>query len=171
VDAKEFVQEACTILKTYKTGLPPFLNEPITEARYSTLMDFLLNAKSETDLDRAILADELEVQLRDFAIKLRKAEATSLECIACVHEVGKRLYALMQALGYDSDAQWREANAWAFAINKVSGNSLRIFTIHVGEPFSAEQMHGGTANSPVRAVRSWGVKNARNLVQERALVS
>lgn len=168
-NARMFLARIDDMIKAYREGLPDFVVEPAEGARFGKFLDLIVYAKLNHP-ECVDPADELDIQLRAFAIKQRR-ENNHIERIACVHEIGKRLYNLMQSLNFTNDEQWREADIWAQALNKVGRQTFRIFVPNVGEQFDAELMRGGAPNYPVRTVWSWGVKNARDTVLERAGVS
>lgn len=133
------------------------------------LLSRLMKKARQAPEDPSDLVEELDVALRQFSIKRRRV-AQSAEMVECVHEIGVRLFALMQALGYSPAMQWNEADAWAQALNREGRGQFSIFLVETGDRIDPELMAGGGASPVVREVRSWGVRNSRQEAQCRALV-
>jgi hypothetical protein len=161
--------DAQAMLDAYRDGLPAFSTQPAEGARCGTLANLILHARL-TQPPRLDAADELEIQLRLLAVR-RRREAACIEQVACVHEIGRRLYALTQALALSDDEQWREADAWARALNRMAGQAFQVFLATSGERFDAELMQGGRTNVPVRRVLGWGITDPRGAVIERAIIA
>lgn len=134
------------------------------------LLSRLMKKARQAHEDPSDLVEELDVALREFAIR-RRHVVPSANMAECVHEIGRRLYALTLALGYTPDMQANEAHAWTQALNKEGRGCFNIFVVEAGDRVDPELMAGGGASSIVREVRSWGVRNSRQEAQCRALVS
>jgi hypothetical protein len=109
------------------------------------------------------------MMLRVFADALRK-EDNNFELFWAVHEIGKSLYCIMQIMRRDDAWQFEEASAWAKALNKAGSGRYSIFVPIVKANFSGSEMIGGTPQSLIQEVKSWGVRNRRGDVERKAVV-
>jgi hypothetical protein len=157
--------EAKNLLAQYEQGMPKFLDGTENGTHYERFFDLITEANSEVP-DHV---PRLALMLRVFAGASAR-EDSEFELVWCVHEIGKALYAVMQALGKNHEWQYEEAIAWALALNRHSNARYRIFVPVVNASFNIVEMTGGPPNGAVQMVKSWGVRNARGDVERRAIV-
>jgi hypothetical protein len=163
--AKQRHAEAEVLLAQYQEGMPKFLHRAENGTHYQRFFDLITEANSAAPGQ----VERLAIMLRVFA-GANAREDSAFELVWCVHEIGKALYAVMQALGNGHEWQYEEAIAWALALNKEGNGRYRIFVPVVSASVNTIEMTGGSPNGAVQVVKSWGVKNARGDVERKAIV-
>lgn len=157
------------LLSAYQADLPQFIREPLEGSRFGSIILDLFGEARRTHPDQAAL---LEASLRSFETLRRTAGLAAHEIPSYLHDVGKNLYALLAAMNLSLDEQLAEANAWARALNRMSGEKYYVFTVSPGRTFDGMEMLSSTSNSRVGAVKSWGVMNgSRTAVTRKAMVA
>lgn len=157
--------DADSLIKKYATDLPSFINTREEGSRFPTFLEFLSNAHSLCPDE----ASRLSIMLRVVASAMLRSE-NSFELIWGIHEVGKSLYATMQALGYDNSVCYEEASAWACALNKYGQGKFTVFIPAERSAFSGLEMTGGAPQTIVQEIKSWGVRNKLGDVERKAIV-
>jgi hypothetical protein len=157
--------EAEILLAKYQQGMPKFLERTENGTHYGRFFDLITEANS-TAPDQV---GRLAIVLRVFADASAR-EDNAFELVWCVHEIGKALYAVMQALGNGHEWQYEEAIAWALALNKESNGRYLVFVPVVNASFNTIEMTGGAPGGAEQMVKSWGVRNARGDIERRAIV-
>lgn len=163
--AERVLTTAEELLDKYQKGLPRFLETSEKGAHFPTFGGFYLEARSKVPTE----ADTLDMMLRLFAYANGRNER-AFEVLWAVHEIGKGLYATMQAMGCDDKWQFEEATAWSYALNKEGLGKYTVFVPIVRSNFNGVEMTGGTPQSLIQQVKSWGVKNRRGDVERKAIV-
>jgi hypothetical protein len=157
--------EANSLLETYAAELPSFVGTREEGAHFPTFRDFLSHANSYSPEE----ASRLGVMLRVVASALLRNE-NNFELVWGIHEVGRSLYATMQSLGYNENGCHEEASAWACALNKYGQGKFTIFIPAERSAFSSLEMTGGTPQTTVKEIKSWGVRNKLGDVERKAIV-
>jgi hypothetical protein len=164
-ESKKQRREAQDLFDCYANGLPKFVTGREEGAHSDSFLQFLSNANSIASSH----VSRLGMMLRVIADAMTRDD-NSFELIWSVHEAGKALYTLMEFLGHNEVWQYEEAFAWARALNRYGEGRFTVFIPVVRSTFSGLEMTGGTPQSPIQEVKSWGVKNRRGDVERKAIV-
>ena len=165
VKAAKLRREAEDLLSRYTHGLPMFLEGREDGAHFATFMEFLSDANSKSPS----CVTRLAMMLRVIADAITR-EDNNFEVVWSVHEVGKALYSLMQSLGHNDAWQYEEASGWAHALNKFGAGRFTVFIPVAKSAFNGMEMTGGTPQSLIQEVKSWGVRNRRGDIERKAVV-
>jgi hypothetical protein len=157
--------QAEDLLQKYSSGLPSFMNTKTDGGHFPTFLEFLSSANATS----ASHVARLGMMLRVIADAMTRDDS-NFELIWSVHEAGKALYALMHVLGHSDVWHYEEATAWARALNSYGEGRFTLFVPVVNSTFSGLEMSGGTPQSTIKEVKSWGVKNRRGDVERKAIV-
>jgi len=115
------------------------------------------------------IAERLDLSLRMFKNLLKRPEENHA-LLPAVHDIGRHLYAMMAALGYDGERQACIAYAWSDAVYKEGGDKFSIYIPVTGTQVNLIEVEGGQAGEKIREVRGWGVKNDMNIPLYKAVV-
>jgi hypothetical protein len=161
----EAKSRANSLLDEYAAGMPTFVKGRGDGSRFPTFLAFL----SEANSHQPAAAARLDIMLRLLASAMERNEKT-FELIWSVHEIGRALYGIMRTLGFDESRCQEEASAWARTLNKYGEGAFTIFVPAVKSAFNGLEMTGGTPQSVIQEVRSWGVRNKLGDVERKAIV-
>jgi uncharacterized protein YukE len=157
--------EAERLLASFAAGLPDFVSTRQEGSRFASFLEFLNHANTISPQE----VSRLGIMLRVVNSAMFRGEIT-FELTWSVHEVGKSLYSVMRSLGYDENTCHEEASAWAHALNRFGQGKFAIFVPAVKTAFSGLEMTGGTPQTAIQEVKSWGVRNKLGDVDRKAVV-
>jgi hypothetical protein len=161
-DAMVFRDEANDLIRRYSNGLPGF----VAAIRDGNSCLALLLRISQS---HPVLWERFDVALRAFKCA-NDQENNDYVLVDRAFDIGVLLFEVMKNLSYDTEQKRREAEIWAEKLMDEGKSRFGIIIPHLGVPFDTREMRDGTPGGKVLDVRSWGIRDKRGFMAQKAIV-